>query len=311
MAGFIGSNIAHALVARGDEVRGIDNFSHGRHENLEELEDTIEFREANITDTDAIRSACQGMDFVLHQAALGSVPRSMADPVATNEANVVGTLKVLQAAREARVRRVVYASSSSVYGDTPTLPKREEMSPNPLSPYAVSKLTGELYAQTFSRVLGLETVSLRYFNVFGPRQHPTSQYAAVVPKFARAMLTGEQPTIFGDGRQSRDFTYVDNVVSANLLACVAPAEAVSGRVFNISNGKRYSLLDIYDLLSQLTGFRKPPLFATARLGDVRDSLADTSRAQIAMGYKILVDLHEGLRRTMKYYETELVSCAKA
>ena len=311
VAGFIGSNIAHALVARGDEVRGIDNFSHGRQENLEELEDTIEFREADITDTDAIRSACQGMDFVLHQAALGSVPRSMADPIASNEANVVGTLKVLQAALEAGVRRVVYASSSSVYGDTPTLPKLEEMAPNPLSPYAVSKLSGELYAQTFSRVLGLETVSLRYFNVFGPRQHPTSQYAAVIPKFARAMLNGEQPTIFGDGRQSRDFTYVDNVVSANLLACEAPAEKVSGRVFNVSAGKRHTLLDVYEFLSQLTGFRKPPLFAPPRLGDVHDSLADTSRAHTAMGYTILVDLQEGLRRTIKYYETELVSCAKS
>ena len=310
VAGFIGSNIAHALVARGDEVRGIDNFSHGRQENLDELKDGIEFREADITDTEAIHSACQGMDFVLHQAALGSVPRSLADPVASNEANVVGTLKVLQAAREAGVRRVVYASSSSVYGDTPTLPKHEEMVPNPLSPYAVSKLSGELYAQTFSRVLGLETVSLRYFNVFGPRQHPTSQYTAVIPKFARAMLNDEQPTIFGDGRQSRDFTYVDNVVSANLLACAAPAENVSGRAFNISAGKRHSLLEVYEFVSELTGFRKPPLFAPPRLGDVRDSLADTSRAQSAMGYTILVDVEEGLRRTIKYYESELAHCAK-
>jgi nucleoside-diphosphate-sugar epimerase len=300
IAGFIGSNLAHALVARGEQVRGIDNFCHGRRENLEDIGKKIDLREADITD-EAIRSACAGVDYVLHQAALGSVPRSIADPVGSNHANVVGTLKVLQAAREAGVKRVVYASSSSVYGDTPTLPKREDMPGNPISPYAVSKYAGELYAQSFARVLGLETVSLRYFNVFGPRQHPTSQYAAVIPRFIRAMLQGEQPTIFGDGQQSRDFTYIDNVVSANLLACTAPAKDVSGKVFNVAAGKKFSLLETYEALAELIGFTKPPLFGPPRSGDVRDSLADTARAQQAMGYKTLVDFKEGLNRTVAWY----------
>ncbi len=307
IAGFIGSNLAHALVARGDEVRGIDDFCHGRKENLAGIESRIDLREADITDAAAIRSACEGVDYVLHQAALGSVPRSMADPVGSNHANVVGTLQVLQAAREAGVRRVVYASSSSVYGDTPTLPKREEMPANPISPYAVSKCAGELYCQSFSRVLGLETVSLRYFNVFGPRQHPTSQYAAVIPKFVRAMLSGEKPTIFGDGKQSRDFTFIDNVVSANLLACAAPAEKVNGQVFNVAAGKRYSLLELYSLLQEHTGFRQPALFAAPRGGDVRESLADTTRAKDAMGYYPLVDFKEGLRRTVQWYRTEFAN----
>ncbi len=307
IAGFIGSNLAHALVARGDAVRGIDNFCHGRRENLAGIESRIDLREADITDAAAIRSASEGVDYVLHQAALGSVPRSMADPVGSNHANVVGTLQVLQAAREAGVRRVVYASSSSVYGDTPTLPKREEMPGNPISPYAVSKYAGELYCQSFSRVLGLETVSLRYFNVFGPRQHPTSQYAAVIPKFIRAMLAGEQPTIFGDGRQSRDFTFIDNVVSANLLACTAPTEKVNGQVFNVAAGKSYSLLDLYSLLQQHTGFNKAALFGEPRGGDVPDSLADTTRAQQAMNYKPSVDFKDGLRRTVEWYRTEFAS----
>jgi len=209
VAGFVGSNIAHALVARGEEVRGIDNFSHGRRENIAAILNKFDFRQADITDRDAIRSACQGMDFVLHQAALGSVPRSLEDPLASNHANVVGTLSVLQAARETGVRRVIYAGSSSAYGDTPMLPKRESMASNPISPYAVSKFAGELYAQSFAKVLGLETVCLRYFNVFGPRQHPTSPYAAVVPRFIMQMFAGERPTIFGDGHQSRDFTFIE------------------------------------------------------------------------------------------------------
>lgn len=301
IAGFIGSNLAHALVSRGEQVRGIDNLCHGRRENLDGIAQKIDLRLADITDDAAIRSACSGVDYVLHQAALGSVPRSIADPVGSNHANVVGTLKVLQAAREAGVKRVVYASSSSVYGDTPTLPKHEDMPGNPISPYAVSKYASELYAQTFARVLSLETVSLRYFNVFGPRQHPTSQYAAVIPKFVRAMLNGEQPTIFGDGQQSRDFTYIENVVSANLLACSAPAEKVSGKVFNVAAGKKYSLLETYEALAELIGFSKPPLFGPPRSGDVRDSLADTIRAQAAMGYKTLVDFKEGLQHTVAWY----------
>src|SRR5689334_9092697 len=311
VAGFIGSNIAHALMARGDEVRGIDDLSHGRQENLAGIAARFDFRHADITDDAAIQSACSGMDYVLHQAARGSVPRSMADPVGSNHANVVGTIKVLQAARAAGVKRVVFASSSSVYGDTPVLPKREDMACAPISPYAVSKYAGELYCQSFSRVLGLETVSLRYFNVFGPRQHPTSQYAAVIPKFIRAMLAGEQPTIFGDGRQSRDFTFIDNVVSANLLACTASAENVSGRVFNVAAGKSFSLLDLYSLLQQHTGFDKPALFAAPRAGDVRDSLADTSRGQAAMGYKTLVDFKDGLGRTVEWYRTEFAATIPA
>jgi UDP-glucose 4-epimerase len=311
VAGFIGSNLAHALVARGDEVRGIDNFCHGRRENLAGIETKIDLREADITDDAAIGAACKGVDYVLHQAALGSVPRSLADPVGSNHANVVGTLKVLQAAREAGVKRVVYASSSSVYGDTPTLPKREDMPGNPISPYAVSKYAGELYAQSFSRVLGLETVSLRYFNVFGPRQHPTSQYAAVIPKFIRAMLGGEQPTIFGDGQQSRDFTYIDNVVSANLLTASAPAGKVSGQVFNVAAGRSFSLLELYRLLQELTGFDKPAVLAPPRSGDVRDSLADTTRAQQAMGYQTLVEFKEGLRKSVEWYRQEFAPAVQA
>jgi UDP-glucose 4-epimerase len=311
VAGFIGSNIAHALIARGDEMRGIDDLSHGRLENLTGILDKFDFRQADITDDAAIHSACAGMDYVLHQAARGSVPRSMADPVGSNHANVVGTIKVLQAARVEGVKRVVFASSSSVYGDTPVLPKREDMVCAPISPYAVSKYAGELYAQSFSKVLGLETVSLRYFNVFGPRQHPTSQYAAVIPKFVRAMLQGEQPIIFGDGKQSRDFTYIDNVVSANLLACQAPAEGAAGRVFNVAAGKNFSLNELYSLLQEITGYTCSASYAPPRGGDVRDSLADTAKAQQAMGYKTLVDFREGLRRTVEWYRQEFQAKASA
>jgi len=309
VAGFIGSNLAHALVALGNDVRGIDNFCHGRRGNLKEIEGDIDLCEGDITDPHAIRSACEGVDYVLHQAALASVPRSLADPAGSNRANVVGTLCVLHAAREAGVRRVVYASSSSVYGDSPGLPKREDMLARPISPYAVSKYSSELYAQSYSCLLGLETVGLRYFNVFGPRQHPTSQYAAVVPKFICAMLRGEQPTIFGDGKQSRDFTYIDNVVSANLLASTAPADKVSGRTFNIAAGKAFSLVELYRLLKDMIGFTKPALFAPARVGDVKDSLADPSLAEKAMGYQAEVEFKEGLRRTVEWYQTELASAA--
>jgi len=311
VAGFIGSNLAHTRVAGGEEVRGVDNLSHGRAENLAGIGEKIDFRKADVTDSSAMRSACTGIDYVLHQAALGSVPRSLADPLGSNHANVVGTLTVLQAAREAGVKRLVYASSSSVYGDTPTLPKNEDMAPNPISPYAVSKYAGELYAQSFARVLGLETVCLRYFNVFGPRQHPTSEYAAVLPRFIRAMLNQEQPTVFGDGQQSRDFTYIENVVSANLLACAASSEKVAGKVFNVATGKKISLLEIYKLLQELTGFQKDLLFAPARTGDIRDSLADTTRAHAAMGYKTLVDFKEGLRKTVKWYRQEFATTSVA
>ena len=311
VAGFIGSNLAHALIEQGEQVRGIDNFSHGRWENIADIVHRFEFREADITDARAVRSACDGMDYVLHQAALGSVPRSVADPIATNHANVAGTLGVLEAARETGVKRVIFASSSSVYGNTPVLPKHESMPLNPISPYAVSKSACELYCRSFYHVLGLETVCLRYFNVFGPRQHPTSEYAAVIPKFIRQMLNGEQPTIFGDGKQSRDFTFVDNVVSANLLACQAPAQKACGRAFNIAAAKSFSLNELYSILQQITGFSSPPAHAAARSGDVRDSLADTTEAEQALGYRTLVGFPVGLRSTVQWYKREIANAAHA
>src|SRR3954468_24068883 len=229
MAGFIGSSIARALLERGDSVRGIDNLSTGKIENLAAIRDKVDFRQVDLLDLEGTKDACRDIDYVLHQAAIPSVPRSVKDPIASNLANVDGTLNLLVAARDAKVKRVTYASSSSLYGDTPTLPKHEKMIPDPISPYAVSKLTGEYYMTSFYRVYGLETVSIRYFNVFGPRQDPISQYSGVLAIFISKMLKGEPPTIYGDGEQSRDFTYIDNVVSANLLACEAPAAEVAGR----------------------------------------------------------------------------------
>src|SRR5271165_6226631 len=227
-AGFIGSSLVRTLLERGDEVRGVDNFATGRRENLAEVLSTMDFREADILDLDAMHKACEGVDYVLHQAAIPSVPKSVLDPLSSNRANVDGTVNVLVAARDAKVKRVIYAASSSAYGDTPTLPKHEAMTPDPISPYAVAKLAGEQYMRSFSRVYGLETVTLRYFNVFGPYQDPTSHYSGVLAIFCRKMLAGEQPTIYGDGEQSRDFTFIQNVVHANLLAAEAPAEKVSG-----------------------------------------------------------------------------------
>ena len=304
VAGFIGSNLAHSLIELGEEVRGIDNFSHGRWENIADIVHRFDFRKADVTDARAMRSACEGVDYVLHQAALGSVPRSIDDPRATNHANVAGTVNVLEAARDAGVKRLVYASSSSVYGNARTLPIHEDLPLNPLSPYAVSKCAGELYSQSFYRVLGFETVCLRYFNVFGPRQHPTSQYAAVIPKFIRKMLCGERPTIFGDGMQSRDFTFIDNVVSANLLACGAPSYSACGRAFNIAAGKNVSLNDLYALLQQMTGCDLAPFNQNARAGDVRESLANTGRAEKAMGYRTLVGFREGLQKTVDWYKNQ-------
>lgn len=232
VAGFIGSFLARAVLAEGDEVRGIDNFSTGRLENISEILSQIDFREADLLDSDLVHDACRGVDYVLHQAAIPSVPRSVLDPVASNRANVDGTVNLLVAARDAKVKRVVYAASSSAYGDTPTLPKHEELLPNPLSPYAVSKLASEYYMGAFCRCYGLETVRLRYFNIFGPRQDPNSPYSGVLAKFISKMLRGERPVVFGNGTQSRDFTYVDNALQANLLACKAPASEVAGQVFN-------------------------------------------------------------------------------
>ena len=238
VAGFIGSSLARAVLSRGDQVRGVDNFATGNRENIAEILDRIDFREADIGDLDAMHKACAGVDFVLHQAAIPSVPKSVLDPLGSNRANVDGTVNVLVAARDAKVKRVVYAASSSAYGDTPTLPKHEDMKPDPISPYAVAKLASEQYMISFYRCYGLETVSLRYFNIFGPHQDPSSPYSGVLAKFITQMLRGEQPTINGDGEQSRDFTYIDNAVDANLLACTAPAQKAAGEMFNVATGRR-------------------------------------------------------------------------
>ncbi len=299
-AGFIGRSITAELLARGEQVRGVDNFITGQRSNLKGLE-AMEFIEGDLREPAACARACQGIDTVFHEAALASVPRSVADPVGTNEHCVVATLNLLVAAREAGVRRVVYAGSSSAYGDTPTLPKHEAMKSNPISPYAAAKLAGEQYMQVFARVYGLETVVLRYFNVFGPHQDPKSQYSGVLAIFCRKMLAGEQPVIYGDGEQSRDFTYIDNVVKANLLAAAAPAEKVSGRVINAATGVRFTLNQTFDILRDLTGYEGEPAYGAPRAGDVRDSLADITLARELFGFEPTVDFREGLRRTVEWY----------
>jgi UDP-glucose 4-epimerase len=304
VAGFIGSAIAGKLVAQGKIVRGIDDFSTGKWENIADLESSLDFREASVLDTAALAAACEGIDYIFHEAALPSVPKSVADPQLTNAVNVGGTLNLLVAARDAGVKRVVYAASSSAYGDSETLPKQEEMVPRPISPYAIQKLTGEYYMQVFSSVYGLETVCLRYFNVFGPHQDANSEYSAVLAKFITQMLRGETPTIFGDGEQSRDFAYIENAVLANLLACSAPASAVNGRLFNIATGKRYSLNQIYRMLQGIVGYADPPRYAAARTGDVRHSLADISLAQRRLGYSAEVSFEEGLKRTVEWYQQQ-------
>ena len=310
-AGFIGSSLVRALLDRGDEVRGIDNFSTGRRENLAEVLRRMDFREVDILDLDALRKACEGIDYVLHQAAIPSVPKSVLDPLGSNRANVDGTVNVLVAARDAQVKRVAYAASSSAYGDTPTLPKHEAMAPNPISPYAVAKLASEYYMVSFYRCYGLETVCLRYFNIFGPRQDPSSPYSGVLAKFSRQMLRGEQPTIFGDGETSRDFTYIDNAVSANLLACSAPAAECAGRVFNCATGRRVTLNETFEALKKLTGYTGTVEYGPERAGDVKHSLADISLAQKHLGYKPLVNFEEGLRRTVEWYKSEAVAAGVA
>jgi len=299
-AGFIGRSIAAALLKRGDSVRGIDNFITGKRSNLAGLEG-VEFVEGDLTNPADCARACEGVEVVFHEAALASVPRSVADPAGTNLHCVTATLNVLVAAREAGVRRVVYAGSSSAYGDTPTLPKEETMLPKPISPYAVAKLAGEQYMQAFTRVYGLETVTLRYFNVFGPFQDPTSHYSGVLAIFCRKMLAGEQPTIYGDGEQSRDFTYIDNVVHGNLLAADAPAEKVAGRMMNLATGTRITLNETFRILRDLTGYSGEPAYAEARSGDIKDSLADIRLAGELLGYKPVVNFGEGLRRTVEWY----------
>ena len=312
IAGFIGSSIAEGLLARGERVRGIDNLSTGKRENLACLNGKAEFMEADITDPLACTQACLGVDYVFHEAAIPSVPRSVKDPVETNHACVNGTLQLLVAARDAKVKRVVYASSSSLYGDTPTLPKREDMLPGPISPYAVAKLTGEYYMASFFRVYGLETVSLRYFNVFGPRQDPTSMYSGVMAKFIPRMLRGERPVIYGDGEQSRDFTFIQNVVEANLLVCKAPASQVAGLAFNAATGQRVTLNQTFEILKKLTGYEGTPEYAPERVGDIMHSLADISLATKHFGYKPSVTLQQGLERTVQWYrQTMATAVARA
>ena len=300
VAGFIGRSIAAALLAQGEYVRGIDNFITGKRENLVGLE-AMDFLGGDLADLVVCAKACEGVDVVFHEAALASVPRSVADPVGTNVNCVDATLNLLVAAKAAKVRRVVYAGSSSAYGDTPTLPKREDMLPNPISPYAVAKLAGEQYMRVFARVYGLETVVLRYFNVFGPYQDPSSHYSGVLAIFCRRMLAGEQPVIYGDGGQSRDFTYIDNVVRANLLAAEAPADKVAGQVMNTATGMRFTLSETFGILKELTGYGGVAAYGPPRAGDIRDSLADISLARELLGYEPEVDFREGLKRTVEWY----------
>ena len=292
------------MLAQGDQVRGIDNFATGKRENLGEILTQMDFRQVDLLDLEALREACVEVDYVLHEAAIPSVPKSVLDPLGSNRANVDGTVNLLVAARDAKVKRVVYAASSSAYGDTPTLPKREDMTPNPISPYAVAKLASEHYMISFYRCYGLETVCLRYYNVFGPRQDPTSPYSGVLAKFITLMLKGEAPTIFGDGTQSRDFTYIDNTVEANLLAAKAPAAEVAGQVFNVATGRRVDLNEMFQALKKLTGYAGEVQYGPERGGDIKHSLADIARAEKHMGYKPKVDFEEGLRRTVEWYRAQ-------
>jgi nucleoside-diphosphate-sugar epimerase len=301
IAGFIGSSLARAVLAQGDKVRGIDNLSTGKRQNLTEILGHIDFREADLLDFDAVQKACQGVDFIFHEAAIPSVPKSVLDPLGSNRANVDATVNLLVAARDAKVKRVVYAASSSAYGDTPTLPKHEDMKPSPISPYAVAKLASENYMTSFYRCYGLETVSLRYFNIFGPRQDPTSPYSGVLAKFITQMVAGESPTILGDGAQSRDFTYIDNVVSANLLACKAPAADVAGSMFNVATGTRIDLNETFRVLKKIIGFKGEVKYGPEREGDVKHSLADLTHAKKNLGYKPLVNFEEGLKKTVDWY----------
>jgi nucleoside-diphosphate-sugar epimerase len=309
IAGFIGSSLARAVLAQGDQVRGIDNLSTGKRENIIEILERIDFREADLLNLEAVHEACRDVDYLFHEAAIPSVPKSVLDPLGSNRANIDGTVQLLIAARDARIKRVVYAASSSAYGDTPTLPKHEGMLPNPISPYAVAKLAGEYYMASFYRCYGLETVALRYFNIFGPRQDPGSPYSGVLAKFITQMLKGERPTIFGDGKQSRDFTYIDNVVSANLLAAKAPAAQVAGQVFNIATGTRVDLNQSFQWLKKIIGYNGDVNYAPERAGDVKHSLADLSRAERHLGYKPLVNFEEGLRRTVEWYREEVKATA--
>jgi len=299
-AGFIGSNLVAALVEGGARVRVLDDLSTGRRENLDGLWDLFKMMEGSITDPATCASACDGIDYVLHEAAIPSVPRSVADPEGSHDTCATGTLNMLVAARDAGVKRFVYAASSSAYGDTPTLPKAESMPSQPRSPYAVAKLTGEHYCQAFWVVYGFETVALRYFNIFGPRQDPASQYSAVIPLFITKATAGQPATIDGDGEQTRDFTYVENAVNANLLACTARADTAVGQVFNVGCGDRISINQLWDAIQETMGTSLDVIHGPAREGDVRDSLASLEQARAGLDYEVTVPLSEGLRRTVDW-----------
>jgi len=300
-AGFIGSHLAEELLRRGERVRIVDSFITGKRENLAHLS-KAEFIEGDLADLPVATKAVAGMDYVLHQAAIPSVPRSVEDPIRSNRANIDSTLNVLVAARDAKVKRIVYAGSSSAYGNTPTLPKQEDMPNNPLSPYALQKLVGEQYLQMFTQLYGLETVTTRYFNVFGPRQDPSSAYSGVISVFSKALLENRSPTIYGDGEQTRDFTYIANVVDGVLRACTAPN--VSGAVINVATGARISLNQLFGALRELIGSAVTVNYAPVRSGDVKDSQADITRAKQLLGYTPLVSFEEGLRRTVEWYRKE-------
>jgi nucleoside-diphosphate-sugar epimerase len=309
-AGFIGSNTVDELVRRGHSVVVLDDLSSGKEDNLAELRNKITFIKGSITDIEVVRKAMHEAEYVLHLAARTSVPRSVKDPIETNKINIDGTLNVLVAAKELKVKRVVFAASSSAYGETPTLPKVETMQPQPISPYGVTKFVGELYGQTFGRCYGLENVSLRYFNIFGPRQDPSSPYSGVLAKFCTAFLEETPPVVFGDGEQTRDFTYVENAVLANLLACEAPN--VSGKVFNVGVGGRVSLNEVLRTLGKITGKNLEAKYEPPRDGDIRDSQADISQAQQFLAYEPQVTFEEGLARTIEWYkETQAKAAAKA
>lgn len=301
-AGFIGSSIARALLSRGDQVRIFDNLSSGKRSNVDDIAGQVEFIEASVLDSKALVAAMTGVDTVYHEAAIPSVPRSVAEPVPSHEANATGTLNVLEAARAAKVRRVVYAGSSSAYGETPTLPKIETMPCSVLSPYAASKLAGEQYCQVWSNCYGLQTVVLRYFNVFGPRQDPQSQYAAVVPKFVTAALRNEAPVIYGDGLQSRDFCFIDNVIEANLKAADAPE--ASGHVFNVACGEATTLLQVVESVGTILGKPLVARHEPPRAGDIKHSLADIEKAKKLLGYTASVSFQDGLRRTIEWYRAQ-------
>lgn len=305
-AGFIGSNIVEELLKRGYSVRVLDNFATGKRENLKEFNKDIELIEGDIRSFHIVQQAVKGIDIILHQAALPSVPRSIKDPITSNEVNVVGTLNILEAAKDAGVKRVVYASSSSVYGDNPELPKHEEMMPNPLSPYAVSKLAGEKYCSVYSRLYGIETVALRYFNVFGPRQDPNSQYSAVIPLFIKAIKNDKQPTIFGDGTQSRDFTYVANVVEGNILAatkedCPKDPYGKTGLVMNCACHGQITLNTLVNELNKLLNKNIGPVYADPRPGDIKHSFADIKKITSLLDFKPKTDFYEGLELTVKSF----------